>query len=166
VVPRGPNSNATGRIPLRGRRSSASCVHDHLPWAREVPFQTVHSVSRFLSLSNNLGNLLFARQTTPMVVSGQGFDTVLIQRKGRCAPAGWTAADSLQSVDLIANHQDFQRGPMTMCATCVHRPPALGAVKLSSKPSLLFRVFSVFPITWGICFSLDRRSQYLFQMVF
>jgi hypothetical protein len=26
----------------------------HLPWAREVPFQTIHSVSRFLSLSNNL----------------------------------------------------------------------------------------------------------------
>ena len=42
-----------------------------LPWAREVPFQTVHSVSRFLSLSNNLGNLLFARRTTPMVVSGR-----------------------------------------------------------------------------------------------
>jgi hypothetical protein len=27
----------------------------HLPWAREVPFQTVHSVSRFFNLSNNLG---------------------------------------------------------------------------------------------------------------
>jgi len=33
-----------------------------LPWAREAYFQSVHSVSRFLSLSNNLGNLLFARQ--------------------------------------------------------------------------------------------------------
>src|SRR6516225_7254554 len=41
----------------------------HVPWAREVPFQTVHSVSRFLSLSNNLGNLLFARRTTPTAVS-------------------------------------------------------------------------------------------------
>jgi hypothetical protein len=40
-----------------------------LPWAREVLFQTVHSVSRFLSLSNNLGNLLFARRTTSMAVS-------------------------------------------------------------------------------------------------
>jgi hypothetical protein len=37
----------------------------HLPWACEAPFQTVHSVSHFLSLSNNLGNLLFARRTTP-----------------------------------------------------------------------------------------------------
>jgi hypothetical protein len=31
------------------------CSH-HLPWAREVPFQTFHPLSRFLSLSNNLGN--------------------------------------------------------------------------------------------------------------
>ena len=41
----------------------------HLPWAREAPFQTVHSVSRFLCLSNNLGNLLFARRAIRMVVS-------------------------------------------------------------------------------------------------
>jgi len=47
----------------------------HLPWAREVPFQAVHSVSRFFSFSNNLGNLLFARRTTPMAVS----DRVLIR---------------------------------------------------------------------------------------
>jgi len=40
-----------------------------LPWAREVPFQTVRSVSCFLTLSNNLGHLLFARRTTPMIVS-------------------------------------------------------------------------------------------------
>jgi hypothetical protein len=25
----------------------------HLPWARQAPFQTVHSVSRFLSLSKS-----------------------------------------------------------------------------------------------------------------
>jgi hypothetical protein len=41
----------------------------HLPWEREAPFQTVHSVSRVLSLSNNLGNLLFAQGTTPIVLS-------------------------------------------------------------------------------------------------
>jgi hypothetical protein len=46
-----------------------------LQWAREILFQTVHSVSRFFSLSNNLGNLLFARRTTPMPVS----DGLLIQ---------------------------------------------------------------------------------------
>jgi hypothetical protein len=46
----------------------ASCVHRHLPWVREAPFQAVHCVPRFLSLSNNLGNLLFGRQTTPMVI--------------------------------------------------------------------------------------------------
>ena len=47
-------------------RSGAACLG---------AFQTVHSVSRFLSLSNNLGNLLFARRTTPMAVS----DRVLIR---------------------------------------------------------------------------------------
>ncbi len=40
-----------------------------IPWAREILFQTVHSLSRFFSLSNNFGNLLFARRTTPMPVS-------------------------------------------------------------------------------------------------
>src|SRR5579872_4289377 len=47
----------------------------HLPWAHEASFQSVRSISRFLSLSNNLGNLLFARQTTLMAVS----DRVLIR---------------------------------------------------------------------------------------
>jgi hypothetical protein len=46
-----------------------------LTGAREVLFQAVHSVSCFFSLSNNLGNLLFARRTTPTAVS----DGLLIQ---------------------------------------------------------------------------------------
>jgi hypothetical protein len=59
------------------RLSGISSLDDiaHMPWAREVLFQTFHPVSCFLSLSNNLGNLLFARRTTPMAVS----DRVLIQ---------------------------------------------------------------------------------------
>jgi len=36
----------------------------HLPWARGSPVQELHSVSLVFSLSNNLGNLLFARQAT------------------------------------------------------------------------------------------------------
>jgi hypothetical protein len=35
-----------------------------LQWARESPFQLLQSVSSFFSLSNSLGNLLFARQST------------------------------------------------------------------------------------------------------
>lgn len=35
-----------------------------LQWARESPIQLLQSVSTFFSLSNSLGNLLFARQTT------------------------------------------------------------------------------------------------------
>jgi hypothetical protein len=53
----------------------ASDLRADLSWAREVPFQSVHSVSRFLNLHNNLGNLLFARRTTPAAVS----DRVLIR---------------------------------------------------------------------------------------
>jgi hypothetical protein len=30
-------------------------------------------------------------------------------------------------------------------------------VKLLSNQSIPFRVFSVFPTTWGICSSLDRQ---------
>jgi hypothetical protein len=37
------------------RRTFVVKFTNHLPWAREVPFQMVYSVSRFLSLSNNLG---------------------------------------------------------------------------------------------------------------
>jgi len=47
-------------------------------WSREIPFQTAHYVSRSLSLSNDMWNLLFARRTTPMPVSA----TVLIQADG------------------------------------------------------------------------------------
>ncbi len=36
----------------------------HLSWARGSSFQLLYSVSSFFSLSNNLGNLLFARQST------------------------------------------------------------------------------------------------------
>src|SRR5215469_6686610 len=40
----------------------------------------------------------------------------------------------------------------------------LGRVKFPSKPSIPFPVFSVFPITWGICSSLDRQPQLPFQL--
>jgi hypothetical protein len=53
-----------------------------LPWAREVLFQTIHSASRFLSLSNNLGNLLLAPTDNPMAASDGFFDTVLIRSDG------------------------------------------------------------------------------------
>jgi hypothetical protein len=46
-----------------------------LQWARESPFQLLYSVSSFFSLSNNLGNLLFARQTT----QSPPIDGVLVQ---------------------------------------------------------------------------------------
>ena len=42
----------------------------------------------------------------------------------------------------------------------------LGRVKFPSKPSIPFRVFSVFPITWGICSSLDGQPQRPFQIGF
>ena len=42
----------------------------------------------------------------------------------------------------------------------------LGHVKFSSNPSIPFRSFSVFPTTWGICSSLDRNPQWLFQIGF
>ena len=45
---------------------------------REGSLQTVQSASRFLSLSNNLGNLLFARRVTRMAISDKVWDTVLI----------------------------------------------------------------------------------------
>ena len=54
-----------------------------LPWAREVPFQTVNSVSCFFSLSNNLGNLLLARQPVVSDTGGQ-----------RC----WIASDRVERV--------------------------------------------------------------------
>jgi hypothetical protein len=38
------------------------CARGHLPWAPWQPLQMHHPVSSFFSLSNNLGNLLFARQ--------------------------------------------------------------------------------------------------------
>ncbi len=53
-----------------------------LPWAREILFQTIHSTSRFLSLSNNLGNLLFAPTDNPDVCFRWVFDTVLIRSDG------------------------------------------------------------------------------------
>ena len=40
-----------------------------LPWAHEAPFQTLHSVSHVLIVSNKMGNLLFARETTLMAPS-------------------------------------------------------------------------------------------------
>ena len=54
------------------RANSTSCTPSmcswtqlaHLPWARGSSFQLLYSVSFFFSLSNNLGNLLFARQST------------------------------------------------------------------------------------------------------
>jgi hypothetical protein len=42
----------------------------------------------------------------------------------------------------------------------------LGRVKFSFKPPIRFRVFSVFPTTWGICSSLDGQPQWPFQMGF
>jgi hypothetical protein len=53
----------------------AGPIQAYLPWAREAPLQNVHSISRFLGLSNNLRNPLFARRTTPIAVS----DWVLIR---------------------------------------------------------------------------------------
>ena len=41
-----------------------------------------------------------------------------------------------------------------------------GRVKLSSKPSIPFRVFSAFPTTWEICSSLDAQPPRLFQIRF
>jgi excisionase family DNA binding protein len=38
--------------------------------------------------------------------------------------------------------------------------------KLPSKPSIPFHGFSVFPITWGVCFSLNGQPQWLFSMDF
>ena len=46
----------------------------------------------------------------------------------------------------------------------VYTTTCLGRVKFLSKPSIPFRVFSVFPITWGICSSLDRQPQWWFQV--
>ncbi len=76
----------------------------HLPWAREVPFRTVHSVSRFLSLSNNLGNLLFARRTTPTVVS----DRIFIQRKSR-----WTSPRSAPAANSRWTHRNTEEGDLS-----------------------------------------------------
>jgi hypothetical protein len=55
---------------LRIRFDDKRIVADanYLPRAREAPFRKVHSVSRFLSLSNNMGNLVFVRRATPMAV--------------------------------------------------------------------------------------------------
>jgi hypothetical protein len=70
----GPDSGAPEALRSSGQPDSGdrNRLIGHaivLPWAREVPFQTVHSVSPFPGLSNNLGNLLFARRTTPTAVS-------------------------------------------------------------------------------------------------
>jgi hypothetical protein len=59
----------TVRIALFMNDSVCELCAGLVRWAREVSFQTVHSVSCCFSLSNNLGNLLFARRTTPMVSS-------------------------------------------------------------------------------------------------
>jgi hypothetical protein len=48
-----------------------------LPSKLSIPFPSL------LSLSNNLGNLLFARRATPMARFRYGFDTVLIESKSR-----------------------------------------------------------------------------------
>jgi hypothetical protein len=45
-------------------QSSSVILCGTLPWARGILFQKLHSVARFFNLSNNLGNLLFARQTS------------------------------------------------------------------------------------------------------
>jgi hypothetical protein len=53
--------------------------------------------------------------------------------------------------ELTAKHQEFQCGPSNfVCQVCAGTI-CLGRVKFPSKPSIPFRVFSVFPITWGIC---------------
>jgi hypothetical protein len=58
------------RVPMSAERFCVPGVcMGHLPWAREVLFQAVHSVSRFLSPSNNLGICSFARLTTTRAVS-------------------------------------------------------------------------------------------------
>jgi hypothetical protein len=42
----------------------------------------------------------------------------------------------------------------------------LGRVKFPFKPSIPFRVFSIFPTIWGICSSLDGQPQRWFQIGF
>jgi hypothetical protein len=54
----------------------------------------------------------------------------------------------------------IRSGRRTRQRTC------LGRVKLPSKPSILFPVFSVFPITWGICSPLDGQPQQVSQIGF
>src|ERR1035438_4971597 len=54
----------------------------HVPWASEISFQKFHSVVRFLRFSNNLGNLVFARRTTPMTRS----DRALIRSESKWIP--------------------------------------------------------------------------------
>jgi hypothetical protein len=53
--------------------TKASDLPAHLPWAREVPFQTAHAA--FLSLSNNFGNLLSRSTDNSSGHYRYGFDT-------------------------------------------------------------------------------------------
>jgi hypothetical protein len=46
------------------------------------------------------------------------------------------------------------RGASSFASSC------LGRVKFPSKPSIPFRVLSVFPTTWGIYSSLDGQPQW------
>jgi hypothetical protein len=76
----------------------ASCVHrGHLPWVREAPFQVVHCVPHFLSLSNNLGNLLFARQTSSIIIQ-TGFRCSFERSESRCTQLGERTAPHLRCV--------------------------------------------------------------------
>ena len=78
--------SGTTVTPNTVRRQKAVRHTDHLPWACEVSFQTVHSVFLFFSRSNNPGKLLFARRTTPMAIS----DGVLIRPNSRWTAKGGT----------------------------------------------------------------------------
>jgi hypothetical protein len=59
-----------GQRPVSGRQGEADRAH--LPWAREVLFQTVHSVSRFLGLSNGRWGCPSSEEQIPQVIDTAG----------------------------------------------------------------------------------------------
>src|SRR5271170_5717684 len=70
---------------------------------------------------------------------------------------------ALQS-SFQAQYSTTHRGQGSCYNPSCYKPCAcLGRVKFLSKPSIPFPVLSVFPITCGICSSLDGKPQWSFS---